>query len=605
VSHYRVLIPTLAPGQASKLLRLATAFTGAPDSRGTLLGIIEVPPDQSSTRASAPGEAYRTLLAQTTRIATKAAHPLTPQVRIAHLAAQGIREAALETGSNLLLLESTARDDGLWTNALEDLLYDPPCDVAVLRVAPAAPPIQSILLAVRGGPNAELAVQLAQAVRTGTGATLTLLHLFDPRQSSDERARDEGTFAGLAAQVGGPVIELKGSATNVREAIIKEASNHQLVILGATRSLMHRPMVLGASLQRMLRRLPGTVMIVKKAGVPVPRPPATRVESRAAITEQVDRWLTENTFDSHEFDDLERLADRKRRQAVTISLGLPMLAELPDLAAALANLRQAFMGADRLIDEIVVINVSGATPVDRAATAAGVQVMHPADVLSRYGSFSSLGEGLWKSLHMLKGDLVCWLDPQGLPIQPRVVAGLLGPLLTDPEIGYVKGFTRRPPAAASDPIAELAVRPLLDLLFPTLTGVIDPLSRDQAGRRSILEGVPFFTGHGLELGLLLGIAQAHGLRALAQVEVGPRAHLPQADRHAIAFAQLQVGLKYLGDRHRVQLLEQLNRTMKRLRYEDERYSIEQVEPQDQERPPMITVPEYSMARSPAGVPEPV
>ena len=154
--HYRVLIPTLAPARAGKLLKVAASFTSAPESRGTLLGLIEVPAGQALTPP--PQETYRTLLAQTTRIATKATNPLTPLVRIAHVAAQGIREAALETGSNLLLLESGTRDGGLWTNALEDLLYDPPCDVALLRVDAAAPPITSILLAVRGGPNAELAV---------------------------------------------------------------------------------------------------------------------------------------------------------------------------------------------------------------------------------------------------------------------------------------------------------------------------------------------------------------------------------------------------------------------------------------------------------------
>jgi len=416
-----------------------------------------------------PGEAYRTLLAQTTRIAARAPQPITPQVRIAHVAAQGIREAALETGSNLLLLESGARDEGLWTNALEDLLYDPPCDVALFRADPAAVPITRILLAVRGGPNAELAVQLARTIRSGTGATLTLLHIFDPRQASDERAQEERTFAGLAAQVDGPVVELKGSSTNVREAIIKEAQRHQLIILGATRSLMHRPMVLGAPMQRMLRRLPGTVMVVKKAGVPVPRPAAPRTETRAAITEQVDRWLTENTFDSHEFDDLKRLVDRKRRQELTISLGLPVETDLPGLTATVRSLKQTVMGRAPLVDEIVLIDAVGSPRIERTARTAGVAVVRSGDVLARYGSFPGRGEALWKSLHVLKGDLICWLDLAGPPVLPRVVAGLLGPLLTDPEIAFVTGFAHRPATAANDPVTDVALRPLLNLLFPTLS----------------------------------------------------------------------------------------------------------------------------------------
>jgi glucosyl-3-phosphoglycerate synthase len=604
VSHYRVLIPTLAPAQAGKLLRLASSFTAAPESGGTLLGIIEVPPDHSLARPPVPGEAYRTLLAQTTRIATRATTPLAPLVRIAHVAAQGIREAALETGSNLLLLESGARDDGLWTNALEDLLYDPPCDVALLRTEAAAPPITSILLAVRGGPSAELAVQLARSIRASTGATLTLLHIFDPRQSPEERAREEQTFAGLSAQVNGPVIELKGSSTNVRQAIFKEAPRHQLLILGATRSLMHRPMVLGAPLQRMLRRLPGTVMIVKKAGVPTPRPAPARTETRAAITEQVDRWLTENTFDSREFDDLQRLLDRKQRQDLTISLAVTALPGATGLSAPLRGLKQALMGRMPLLDEIVVIEISGSAASERATRAAGVTVLRAADVLSRYGSFPGSGEAQWKSLHVLKGDLICWIDPAGPPPQPRLVAGLLGPLLTDPDIAYVTAFSRRPPTA-TDPLTDLAVRPLLNLLFPALSGLIDPLSPDHAGRRAALEGVPFFTGQGLALGLLLAIASAHGPRALAQVEVGPRAPRDPAERRATAFAQLQVCLKYLGDRHRIQLVDQVNRTIKQIQYEDERYWIEQMELEDMERPPMVTVPEYFSSRNPGARPEPV
>ncbi|HYS28141.1 MAG TPA: universal stress protein [Candidatus Limnocylindria bacterium] len=605
MSHYRVLIPTLAPAQAGKLLRLATSFTAAPESGGTLLGIIEVPPDHSLARPPVPGEAYRTLLAQTTRIATRAAPPLAPLVRIAHVAAQGIRESALETGSNLLLLESGARDDGLWTNALEDLLYDPPCDVALLRTEAAAPPITSILLAVRGGPSAELAVQLARSIRASTGATLTLLHIFDPRQSPEERAREEQTFASLTAQVNGPVIELKGSSTNVRQAIVKEAQQHQLLILGATRSLMHRPMVLGAPLQRMLRRLPGTVMIVKKAGVPTPRPAPARTETRAAITEQVDRWLTENTFDSREFDDLQRLVDRKRRQDLTISLAIPAMPGATGLSATLRSLKLALMGRTPLLDEIVVIEIGGSAASERAARVAGVTVVRPADVLSRYGSFPGSGEAQWKSLHVLKGDLICWIDPAGPPPQPRLVTGLLGPLLTDPDIAYVTAFSRRPPTAAPDPLTDFALRPLLNLLFPALSGLIDPLSPDHAGRRAVLESVPFFTGHGLALGLLLAIASAHGPRALAQVEVGPRARREPADRQAMAFAQLQVCLKYLGDRHRVQLVDQVNRTIKQIQYEDERYWIAQTELEDTERPPMVTVPEYFLSRNPGARPEPV
>jgi len=178
-------------------------------------------------------------------------------------------------------------------------------------------------------------------------------------------------------------------------------------------------------------------------------------------------------------------------------------------------------------------------------------------------------------------------------------------LLSDPGIHYVKGFYRRPlqfgaeiQAQGGGRVTELAARPLLNLFFPELSGLVQPLAGEYAGRRRVLESVPFFTGYGVELGLLLAISEAYGLRAIAQVDLGMRVHRNQTlfELSKMAFAIMQVGLKHLGDRHRIHLLEEVNKTMKLIHYEDERYWIEQKEIEDQERPPMNTVPEYFLAR---------
>src|SRR5256886_4047205 len=122
-------------------------------------------------------------------------------------------------------------------------------------------------------------------------------------------------------------------------------------------------------------------------------------------------------------------------------------------------------------------------------------------------------------------------------------------------------------------VTELAARPLLNLFFPELSGLVQPLSVEYAGRRRVLGSVPFFTCYGLELGLVLAISEAYGLRAIAQVDLGMRGHRNQTlfDLSKMAFAIIQVGLKHLGDRHRIHLLEEVNKTMKLIHYEDERY----------------------------------
>src|SRR5207248_8447709 len=116
--------------------------------------------------------------------------------------------------------------------------------------------------------------------------------------------REEAAFVKLAARVDVPVRRVTLFSTSVREAIIREAAQHQMVVLGATMSLMHRPMVLGAPVSRLLRRLPGNVLVVKTAGpVTALKDPDRpfRIETRAAAAERVDRWFAENTFHSKEF----------------------------------------------------------------------------------------------------------------------------------------------------------------------------------------------------------------------------------------------------------------------------------------------------------------
>ena len=193
MSHYRLLIPTVNPSRSAGTVRLASPFLKTDDSCGTLLGIIEVPADRVPGASSDTAHAYRALLTQIDRH-TRNGAGLGSQVRIAHVAAQGIREAALETDANLLLLDAmtaaSGKMDAQWTNVVEDLLFDPPCDVVLVRPDPVARTVKRVLLAVRGGPNAELALRVAGTICGSTGAELSLLHVFSPRTAPDAQATE-------------------------------------------------------------------------------------------------------------------------------------------------------------------------------------------------------------------------------------------------------------------------------------------------------------------------------------------------------------------------------------------------------------------------------
>ena len=169
----------------------------------------------------------------------------------------------------------------------------------------------------------------------------------------------------------------------------------------------------------------------------------------------------------------------------------------------------------------------------------------------------------------------------------------------------MKGFYKRPlkfgtemRTAGGGRVTELTARPVINLFYPELSGLLQPLSGEYAGRRELLEQLPFFTGYGVEIGMLIDILDSFGLNRIAQVDLGSRVHRNQDlfDLSKMAFAILQVALKRLGDRHRMHLLEEVNRSMKLIHYDNDRFFLELKDITDQERPAMASVPEYLARR---------
>src|SRR5207248_5196968 len=116
-------------------------------------------------------------------------------------------------------------------------------------------------------------------------------------------------------------------------------------------------------------------------------------------------------------------------------------------------------------------------------------------------------------------------------------------------------------------VTELTVRPLLNLFFPLLSGLVQPLAGEYAGRREVLEQLPFFSGYGVETGLLIDLLEQFGLSAIGQVNLGTRVHRnrPLADLSLMAFAITQVIITRLEERARIKLLEEVNNSMKLIR----------------------------------------
>jgi glycosyltransferase involved in cell wall biosynthesis len=321
----------------------------------------------------------------------------------------------------------------------------------------------------------------------------------------------------------------------------------------------------------------------------------------------VDAWFARNTFHARTYGHLGALVELKRREGLTISLGLPALNEEDTIGREIAVLRRALMDEVPLLDEIAVIDSGSADGTAAVARALGVPAYQHADILPDAGSYDGKGEALWKSLHVLRGDLIVWLDTDIRNIDPQFVYGLIGPLLHEPRIGYVKGYYQRPltggpqhAAAGGGRVTELTARPLLNLFFPELSGVIQPLSGEYAGRRELLERLPFFTGYGVEIGHLIDILVRFGLDRIGQVDLDTRIHRNRElePLSLTAFALIQVVMARVGDRAGYPLREQMNTAMKLIRTSPS-LALDVKEVREYERPPMLTVPAYRRRRTPS------
>ncbi|MEI5008196.1 glucosyl-3-phosphoglycerate synthase [Streptomyces sp. PmtA] len=246
------------------------------------------------------------------------------------------------------------------------------------------------------------------------------------------------------------------------------------------------------------------------------------------MLEEVERWLARRSWSMADRP-LDRLLSAK--QDTTVSVVLPALNEEATVGEIVTVIRRELMtDAVPLVDELVVVDSGSTDRTAEVAARAGARVVHRDAILPRVPAVPGKGEVLWRSLLVTDGDVVCFVDADLKEFSADFVSGIVGPLLTDPEVQFVKAMYDRPlgdTPGQGGRVTELVARPLLNLHWPQLAGFVQPLGGEYAARRSLLERLPFPVGYGVELGLLVDALHTVGLDALAQVDVGVRLHRHQ------------------------------------------------------------------------------
>jgi glucosyl-3-phosphoglycerate synthase len=258
----------------------------------------------------------------------------------------------------------------------------------------------------------------------------------------------------------------------------------------------------------------------------------------------VGDWLQRRSYRGDDFP-LARVRELREQARTSVSVVLPAR-EVADtigpILAALAPLREA-----GVVDELLVIDAASADATAAIAQRLGARVVQESDVLPEHGPARGKGDAMWRSLAVTRGEVVAFLDSDTEGFDAGLLLGLLGPLLLEPQVSFVKGAFRRPFKVGdyTEPegggrVTELVARPLLNLHLPQLAGFVQPLAGEFAARRALLEQLPFPVGYGVEIATLIDSYRAVGLDGLAQVDVGVRQnrHQPLRALSAMAYAVL-------------------------------------------------------------------
>lgn len=313
------------------------------------------------------------------------------------------------------------------------------------------------------------------------------------------------------------------------------------------------------------------------------------------MRQDVGRWFQQRRYDGHSWDPTSLLA---LKEGTSISVVLPALNEESTVGGVVETLRRGVVERVPLVDEILVVDSGSTDRTPQVAVEAGARVVAAADVEPELGHACGKGEAMWKSLFATVGDILVFIDADLLSVDVHYVTGLIGPLLTDPNVSLVKAYYDRPlvTEAGVSPngggrVTELVARPLLNLYWPELAGVIQPLSGEYAARRTLLERLPFPRGYGVEIGILIDLLGVVGLNGMAQVDLGRRehSHQPDSELAMMSASILQTALRRLRLTPSAATLTQFRRSSA----VPEAFTREV---QVDERPPAVALPEYQRRR---------
>lgn len=273
-------------------------------------------------------------------------------------------------------------------------------------------------------------------------------------------------------------------------------------------------------------------------------------------------WFKHRSYDYKQFLNLEGLGRLKRERRLTVSAVLPSRNVADTVGHIIDEIHAVNARAKEnpLVDQILVVDADSPDGTADVAAGRGAEVFSENELMRDHGGAHGKGDAMWRSLSVARGDLVMFMDADTRDFEPQLVYGILGPILEDPRIRYVKAAYRRPfkseetlQVDGGGRVTELTTKPLLNLFYPELAGFVQPLAGEFVADRELFRSIPFLTGYAVETGIMIDAYKKVGLDAMAQVDLGTRQnrHQPLRDLSRMSYAVLRAVARRLRQEGRL------------------------------------------------------
>jgi glucosyl-3-phosphoglycerate synthase len=257
-----------------------------------------------------------------------------------------------------------------------------------------------------------------------------------------------------------------------------------------------------------------------------------KIDERAISPIDAADWFKHRSYDHAQFSDVEELARKKRERGVTVSLVLPCRNVADTVGGIIDEVHavneRSLLGTP-LVDQILAIDADSEDGTLEVAANHGAEAYSENELLDHYGGAHGKGDAMWRALSVARGDLVMYADADTRDFEPQFIYGTLGPILSVPQIRYVKAAYRRPFKSSETVeqdgggrVTELTTKPLFNLFYPELAGFVQPLAGEFVADKELFSSIPFLTGYAVETGIMIDVLRKVGLGAMAQVDLGTR-----------------------------------------------------------------------------------